>query len=231
MHCQVHVRESRAAVQRSKAAAVVIAEPDRVEASTAPAEERNISRRPDRTVERVSVSRTGPPTPSAVDLHPAAVVIRSPAPVVIRNPGPSPIWFVDPATIAVRSPAGRLVWPPHLTVIGYFRPGAMTIEIFGPDVIVVGVAPRFRVADHGVAIGVPLVPVIPCRRFANLVLRLIASARDGNELASADARAALWSRNFYFAFADEYLSVIVGSHQNSEAGFAALGANRSEERR
>src|ERR1039457_5571172 len=174
MHCQVHVRESRAAVQRSKAAAVVIAEPDRVEASTAPtappgvemvtrsqrepansapaseaeseattpAEERNISRRPDRTVERVSVSRTGPPTPSAVDLHPTPVVIRSPAPVVRRNPGPSPIWFVDPATIAVRSPAGRLVWPPHLTVIGYFRPGAMAIEIFGPDVIVVGVTPR-----------------------------------------------------------------------------------------
>src|SRR5450755_3260164 len=166
MHCQVHVRESRTAVQRSKAATVVVAEPDSIEASTAPtappgmemvtrsqrepansapaaeaeatppAEERNISRRPDRTVERVSVSRTGPPTPSAVDLHPTPVVIRRPAPVVIRNPSPSPIWFVDPAAIAVRSPATRLVWPPHLTVVRNFRPGAMAIEIFGPDVIV-----------------------------------------------------------------------------------------------
>jgi hypothetical protein len=37
MHRQVHVRESRAAVKRSKAAAVVIAEPDRAEPSAIPA--------------------------------------------------------------------------------------------------------------------------------------------------------------------------------------------------
>src|SRR5271169_3145323 len=37
MHRQVHVREPVAAVQRSKAAAVVIAEPDRAKAPAAPA--------------------------------------------------------------------------------------------------------------------------------------------------------------------------------------------------
>src|SRR5208282_696878 len=136
MHRQVHVRESRASAQRSKAAAVELAKAALAEApapapppgmekvtrskrkpadrapaesesnskAAAPAEERNISRRPDRAVERIPVSRTGPPSPTSSDIHPAPVVIRRPAPVIVRNPSPSPIRLVDPAAIAIRSP-------------------------------------------------------------------------------------------------------------------------------
>src|SRR6266404_5111645 len=188
-------------------------------------EERNISRRPDRAVKRIRVNRTRPPGPRVVIHHPATVVIRSPAPGIIRNPGPSPIRLVHPSPVAIRRPIIRHIRTPHLTVIRNVRPGAMIVEIFGTYVVVVSASPRCRIADDIVAIGVPLVPVIPCRRFADLVLRLLAQALHGNELALPDARSALWSRNFYFAFADEHFSMIVSSNQNSEAGFAAIGAN------
>src|ERR1035437_7300301 len=52
-----------------------------------------------------------------------------------------------------------------------------------------------------------------------------AAALNGDELALTDARAALRSRNFDCAFADQHLSVIVGSNQNAKAGFAPLRAN------
>ncbi len=239
MHRQVHVRKSRAAVQWSKAATVVLAKtgtrrsvrhhrphqgwkwshgPERKPADRTPAaakaesksettaesKERNISRSPNRAVIRISVSRTGPPAPRAVVHHPATVVIRRPAPGIVRNPGPSPIRLIHPAAIPIRSPARGLVWPPHWTVIRNFRPRAVGVKILGSDVIVVGAPPRFRVADHVVAIGVPLVPVISGGGFADLVLRVRAAALNGDELALADAGAALRSRNFDFAFADQH---------------------------
>src|ERR1035437_2308729 len=115
MHRQVHVRKSRAAMQRSKAAAVVSVDVGSAEAPAIPAipgmetvtrskgkpahrapapaeteaettaepEERNISRRPDRLVERFTGGRPRPPPPPSVDIHPAAVVIRRPAPIVV----------------------------------------------------------------------------------------------------------------------------------------------------
>src|ERR1017187_2725335 len=85
--------------------------------ATAPAEERNISRRPERPVIRIRVKRTGPPRPSAVILQPATVVIGRPAPGVIGNPSPSPIRFVNPAAVAVGSPVGADVRLPYGTVI------------------------------------------------------------------------------------------------------------------
>ncbi len=101
----------------------------------------------------------------------------------------------------------------------------MAIEIFGSDVIVVSVPTRLRVADHVVTISVPLIEVIAGRSFANLVLRVRSAALNGDELVLSDACTALRSRNLYFAFADQHLSVIVSSYQNSKTGFAPLGAN------
>src|SRR5580700_6968327 len=254
---QVHVRKSRAGMQRSKTAAVVYVDVGFAEApavppiprmetvtrsqrkpadrtpaatkaeaeSTAVSEERDISRRPDRAIKRVRVNRTRPPGPPTVVHHPATVVIRRLAPRIVRNPGPSPIRLIHPAPVTIRSPVIGHVWTPHFTVIGNFRPGAMIVEIFRSHVIVVGTSPRCRIADNVVAIGVPLIPVIPCRRFADLVLRLLARALHGNELALPHARPPLRSRNFYFAFADEHFRVIVGSNQNSKTGFAAIGTN------
>src|SRR6202165_3042100 len=255
MQRQVHVRKSLAAVKRSEPAAVVCIDvgfaetpavppiprmetvtrsqgkpTDRAPAatkaeSTAITEERNIGRRPDRAIKRVAVGRTRPPGPPSVIHHPATVVIRRPAPRIIRNPRPSPIRLIHPAPVAIRSPVIRHVWTPHLTVVRNFGPSTVIVQIFGAHVVVIGASPRCRIADNVVAIGVPLVPVIPCRRFADLVLRLIARALHGNELALPHARPALWSRNFYFAFADEHFSVIVGSNQNSKTRFAAIGTN------
>ena len=85
--------------------------------------------------------------------------------------------------------------------------------------------PRFRVADRIVAISVPLVPVISCWSFANLVLRICARASDRDELPFSYTCAALRSRNFNLALADKDFSMVVSSYKNSKARFAPLGAN------
>jgi hypothetical protein len=95
--------------------------------ASAEAEERNISRRPDWTVERISIDRAWPPTPAAIDNHPAAIVVRSPSPGIIRNPSPAPIRFIHPATIAVWRPIRVHIRPPHWAVVGNFRPRAILI--------------------------------------------------------------------------------------------------------
>src|ERR1700674_892181 len=244
MQRQVHVRKSRAAMQRSKTTPVVSVDVGLAEApavppiprmetvtrsqrqpayrapaatkavsdSTAVSEERNISRSPNRAIKRVSVGRTGPPGPPSVVHHPTTVVIRRPAPGIIRHPGPSPIRLIHPSPITIRRPVICHVWTPHLTVVRNFRPGAVIVEIFRSHVVIVSAPPRRRIANDVVAIGVPLIPVIPCRRFADLVLRLIARALHGNKLALPHARPALRSRNVHFAFTDEHFSVIVGSN-------------------
>src|SRR5450755_1922341 len=101
--------------------------------AAAETEERYISGRPDWTIERISISRTRPPAPAAICIHPAAIVIRSPAPRVRRNPGPTPIRLIHPTPIAIGSPVRRFVWTPHLTVLRNFRPGAVRIQIFRPN--------------------------------------------------------------------------------------------------
>lgn len=88
----------------------------------------------------------------------------------------------------------------------------MTIEVFRSYVIIVRVLPRFRVADHVVAIRIPLIPVIPRRSVANLVLRIGARTLNRDELPLRHARAALRSRHFDLAFAHQHFRMIVRRH-------------------
>jgi hypothetical protein len=83
------------------------------------------------------------------------------------------------------------------------------IEVFGSNVIRVGVFSRLRVEDGVVAIRVPLVPIVVLRRLCDLVLRLVASTLNRDELALSNARAALLGCNLYFTFADEHFSMVV----------------------
>src|ERR1035438_1132226 len=245
-----HIRKAVASVQRSKTAAVVaveagvpeaspVAAPPRVEKvtranrepanrspaeadakSAAESEERHIGRRPQRTVIRVPVHRSRPPSPGSVVLEPAAIVIRSPAPGLIGDPRPSPVRFPDPVARAIRSPVSTLIRKPRRTIIGNVLPGAVVVEILRSHVVVVGVLSRCGIADHPVAIRIPLIPIIPGRRFAQAILRLVAVATDGNELVRTHARAALRSRNFNLATAHQYLGVIIRGYKNPKAGIA-----------
>jgi hypothetical protein len=88
----------------------------------------------------------------------------------------------------------------------------VTIEIFRSHVIIVRVLPRFRVADHVVAIGIPLIPVIPRRSVANLVLGIAARTLDRDVLPLSHARATLRSRHFDLAFAHQHFRMIVRRH-------------------
>src|SRR5208282_1528474 len=191
----------------------------------AEAKERNIGRSPDRTIVRIPVRRTRPPSPTSVHIHPAAVVIRSPAPIIVGNPGPSPIRFINPAPVAVRSPIRWHGRTPHLTVIRNLRPGAVPIKILRAHVIIVGLLAPFRVADHVVAIAVPLVKVVARGRFPNLVLLVCTRTLNGDELVLSHPRTALRSGHFDFALPYQNFRVIVRRNQNAKARFAPLGAN------
>jgi hypothetical protein len=85
---------------------------------------------------------------------------------------------------------------------------------------------RICVQNQTVAIGIPLIPIVADRRFANLVLRLIAGTLNRNELAFPNARATLLCGNFYFTFTHQHFRMIVARNQNSKAGIAPFGTNR-----
>jgi len=83
---------------------VIIARPDREPAkaapttvaeakakTAAPAIERYIRRRPERTVEPTTVNRPRPPGPRTAVIHPPAVVVRRPSPRLVSHPGPAVI--------------------------------------------------------------------------------------------------------------------------------------------
>jgi hypothetical protein len=90
------------------------------------------------------------------------------------------------------------------------------IEILGSDVVRVGVFTRRSVQNQTIAIGIPLIPIVARRGFANLVLRLIVRALNGDELAFSHAGAALLGSDFHFPFSNQYFRVIVARNQNPE---------------
>ena len=85
-----------------------------------------------------------PPSPRAVILKPAPIVIRRPAPRLSRNPRPSPIRLPNPVARAIRSPARRNIREPCRTVIRHVLPVAAAVQILRAGVIVIGVAAPSR---------------------------------------------------------------------------------------
>ncbi len=153
--------------QPSKAAPT---SPAKAETPTSPeSKERNIRRCPERTI-KSAPHRSRPPRPRAPIPHPAPIVIRSPSPRLKANPRPAVVGFPDPVAIAVWNPAIRLVRHPDLTVVGGVFPFSIGIQVFGADVILVGMLPGGRFVDHAVAVGVPAIPIVALGSGTDLVL-------------------------------------------------------------
>src|ERR1700723_1290662 len=74
------------------------------EANPAETEERDIGRRPDRVVARVTDDRTRPPRPAVSVNEPATIVIRRPAPGFGGDPCPAIVRLINPAAFPVGSP-------------------------------------------------------------------------------------------------------------------------------
>ncbi len=138
---------------------------------TAESKERHISRSPERTIE-ATPHRSRPPRPRAAILHPAPIVIWRPAPGLKANPSPTVVRLPDPVAIAVRNPTFRFIRHPDLSVVRCVLPGSVGIQIFCANVILVGMLPRIRIADHAIAFAVPAVPVVPFGSGGDLVLRI-----------------------------------------------------------
>src|SRR4029077_13013820 len=104
-------------------------------AASAPTEEGDVGRRPDRLVAWVHAHGTGPPDPITAVNEPAAVVVWRPAPWLVGNPRPSVVRVINPAAGAIRGPAWVLPRSPHRTVIRDFGPDAVIVQIFRADVV------------------------------------------------------------------------------------------------
>src|SRR5258708_28551291 len=123
--------------------------------TTSEAEERHISRRPERTIEPSAIHRSWPPSPRTAVHHPAAVVICRPAPRLVANPSPSVRRLPHPVTITVWNPISRLVRHPYLSVVRLVFPTSIGVQVFCAGVVLIGMIPRLRGVNHVVAITVP----------------------------------------------------------------------------
>src|SRR5579863_247841 len=125
-------------------------------ASSAEAEERNVSRGPKRLIP--GIDRPRPPTPVPAINKPAAVVIRRPAPGLIGNPGPAVVRLKHPAPIAVRSPVRPFRGKPYGAVIWNIVPLTGRVQILRARVVRIRVLPALRPFDVALAFAVPFVP-------------------------------------------------------------------------
>src|SRR5580658_1777461 len=187
----------------------------------APSPERDVCRRPERTIR--AIYRPRPPRPGVAIRHPASVMIRRPAPGLVAYPGPAVIRLVSPVAIAIRSPAIGLVRNPHVAIVGNILPASVGVEVLAAGVVAVGVMPRLRVLNHVIAIAVPKIPVIAGGSIRNFVLRGVAVAANGCHLARVNLRAALRSGNLHFALAHDHEGVAVGPNFDAEHSITMRG--------
>src|ERR1035441_8874739 len=157
--------------------------------ATAPSPERDVCGRPERVV--ACVDRAGPPSPGVAVREPAAVVIWRPSPRLGANPSPTIDGLIRPGTVAIRNPSIWFVRNPDVAVVGLILPITIRVQVLRSRVAAVGMAPRTGVADHVVAIAVPLIPGVAIRSRGNLVLRGISVPANRGHLAAADFSAAL----------------------------------------
>src|SRR5260221_3658927 len=161
-------------------------------------------RRPYRTV--VNINRSRPPAPGIAIIKPPPVMVRGPSPRLIRHPSPAVVGFIYPASRLVRRQRRFLIGLPNIAITRDINPATMLIKIVHAGVIAIGMAPALCVAHYVVAIAIPAVPIVPPRRAADFIFRLI-RASDGNHLTRPHARASLRSSNFRFAFPHNHISL------------------------
>src|ERR1700693_1318144 len=201
--------------QPAKAAPSSPAKSDSESEATPEYKKRNISWRPERTVEASAPHRSRPPCPRAAVPHPASVVIRSPAPRLGSDPRPAVIRLVHPVAVTIRSPVIRLIRHPHLTVIRRVLPTSVRVQIFRPYVILIRVVPGIRIVDHAVAVAIPPVPVVALGSRSNFVARIGAGSAHRCHVTLLDVSDALRGSQLRFTFAHDDYRVAIGPHFNA----------------
>src|SRR5450631_253334 len=208
----------------AEAAPTAIAE-TKTEAA-APAEERYIGRRPERAVESAAIDGTRPPRPRAAVGEPATIMIGRPAPRLGANPSPSVGGLIGPVAVAIRSPALGLVGNPHIAVVRDVLPTAVGVQILRSGVVVIRVMPGAGVADHVIAVAVPLIPSVAIGSRRDLVLRGIGVAPHGRHVSSTELGAALRSGDLRFALANDHDGVAIRPHFDAENAIMMRGMDR-----
>src|SRR5258708_5513589 len=178
--------------------------------TTSEAEERHISRRPERTIVPSAIHRSWPPSPRTAVHHPAAVVIWRPAPRLIADPSPSVRRLPHPITITVWNPISRLVRHPNLSVVRLVFPASVGIQVFRASVVLIGMIPRLRAVDHVVAVAVPAVPIVADGSFRDFVLCFFGASTDRRHLALLHFGNTLWRRYLRFPFPPDATRAPIG---------------------
>src|SRR5580658_3219992 len=184
--------------------------------TTSESKERHIRWRPEWTIETWAPHRSRPPRPRTAVPHPATVVIWSPSPRLISNPSPTVVRLIHPAAIAIGSPAIRLIRHPDLSVVWRVFPGSVGVQVFRPDVILIGVMPRGRLVNHVVAFAVPAIPIVRIGSGADLVLRIGAGTAHRRHVTLLDVGNTLRRRDLRLSFAHDDDAVPVGPHFDAE---------------
>ncbi len=97
------------------------------------------------------------------------------------------------------------------------------IELFGTDVVAVGVAPALGVVDHVVPVFIKPVPVVSIGSITDLVLRVLSRAPHRDHFALLDFRAALRSRDIRLAVARNDAGLVVAEGLNAETAILVIG--------
>ncbi len=133
-----------------------------------------------RSIERTRIDRTRAPAPTAADVCPTTVVIRSEAPRLIANPRPTPRADVVPSSVAIRSPTrGDLRGIPNISVVGLFVPGAVVVEIGCAGDVRRDVFRGDRIVVAKIALGGPAIEAVGFRRRALVNLWIVSAFKFG----------------------------------------------------
>src|SRR6266404_5702660 len=187
-------------------------------------EERDIGGGPLRPIIVITMRWTRPPHPRFAIEEPASVMIRCPSPRFVRDPRPSPIRLPYPASGAIRSPVRGDGRRPDQAVVLHVEPVAVGIEVLTSHVVAVSVVPGLSVANGCVAIVVPGIPSVICRRPAEHIARIVGGATHGHGLAERRARASVRRRNVGCSGAHNHLR-LKATHLYAVNTFLGCGAD------
>src|SRR5258708_14462272 len=131
-----------------------------------------------RSIDRTRIIRPRAPTPTAADVRPASIVIRSKSPRLVANPAPAPRPNVIPRTVAIRGPARiHFLWIPHRSIVRFFVPGSTFVQVAVSRSVARDVARRDRVVVPQIATVRPTIEVIGRRRGSHEIGHMFGAAK------------------------------------------------------
>src|SRR6266478_5110591 len=126
-----------------------------------------------------SARRARYPSPTAANIHPAAIVERSKAPGRVIHPRPTPRRNPCPVAVAIRRPSNHgNVREPDRAVFRNLAPAAVIVEVFIADHVIGNVAARDCVFFAVIALAAPAIEIVVTIRALHVCIQRISSGEN-----------------------------------------------------